>query len=303
MTMIATSKREPWQAYVKLKISTQHFGLEPDALSEAQAESLTVLLEQELNLENKILAYAEHNRIGIQSSQLDDALMQVKQAYPAESDWRAAMQKMSLDENNLRIALERQLIVDAVLVQVAANLQPMTEQVARDWYATHQQDFFRPERRMVSHILLTIEDDLSTTEIERVQSRMACLRQELQARPEQFAALALRYSECPTAVQEGRIGLVRQGQLYPELDVVLFQMNADTISDVVRSPMGMHLLRCEQIEPAAVLPEADAIPKIIDAQLSLAQKRLQKRWLAWVLQQPLHELSADFWHRQQQTQQ
>ena len=93
----------------------------------------------------------------------------------------------------------------------------------------------------------TINDEhLDNTEA-KARQRILELRAKLVSSPKQFGKLALRNSECPTALHEGRIGAVQQGQLYPELDEALFRMQAGEVSEVVRSPMGFHLLWCEKI--------------------------------------------------------
>jgi len=61
-----------------------------------------------------------------------------------------------------------------------------------------------------------------------------------------FADLALKHSECPTALQGGVLGIVPRGKLYPELDAVLFSLKVGAVSDIVESEIGFHLLLCKQ---------------------------------------------------------
>ena len=66
---------------------------------------------------------------------------------------------------------------------------------------------------------------------------------------ERFGELAMRHSECPTAMQEGRLGRIKPGQLYPELDRVAFAMKEGAFSEIIESPMGFHILYCECCHP------------------------------------------------------
>ena len=63
----------------------------------------------------------------------------------------------------------------------------------------------------------------------------------LQKKPYKFAELALKHSECPTALQGGVLGIVPRGKLYPELDAVLFSIKAGEVSEIVESEIGFHL--------------------------------------------------------------
>ena len=65
----------------------------------------------------------------------------------------------------------------------------------------------------------------------------------------------------------GKLGAIKRGQLFPELDSVLFSMQEGTVSDVLESEIGFHLLLCEKIVPARILPFSKAearIKKLID---------------------------------------
>lgn len=272
-----------WQAYSRLKLATQHFGRVPTSLTDDELHQLDTLLFQQIQLEDRILSYAAQSGIHIPTQALDEALRQVRSAYLDETAWLAAMASIDLDRDGLQEALLRELTVNAVMEKVTENLVPMTTSDARRWYAEHTSQFIRPERRLAAHILLTVQDEQSEEETEQTYARIQQIRTQVLAASATFGVLALRYSECPTALQEGRIGLVRQGQLYPELDEILFRLPLMQISPVIRSPMGFHILRCERIEIESVLPVDAAIPKIIETQLSQARAKLQKRWLAWLL--------------------
>ena len=105
------------------------------------------------------------------------------------------------------------------------------------------------------------------------------LRGELLEHPERFGELALRHSECPTAMERGRIGYVVAGQLYPELDSALFALRLGELSEVVESPMGLHLLQCLDIQEAEPMPMEQALPLIIERHLQQTRQQQQRLWL------------------------
>jgi len=186
---------------------------------------------------------------------------------------------------SLKEALRRELLVSQVMDKVVENIRPLTEEAAKSWYLDHPRQFLQPERRLTRHILITIDDENPDNYEETAYARLQNLRSQLISSPGKFTDLAMRYSECPTAVNEGKIGLVKAGQLYPELDAVLFKLPERGFSNIVRSPMGFHLLWCEKIHAAAPMPLNEAVPKIIEAQLQQAKTKLQKQWLTWLMQQ------------------
>jgi peptidyl-prolyl cis-trans isomerase C len=274
-----------WQAYPTLKLATQHFGKVPVDLSADEQSQLAKMLDHQLAMEARILDYAAQAEMVVSATDLNAALAEVKNTYPDEAAWKAAMATVKLDLPSLREALRRELLVSQVMDKVVANIQPLTEEVAKVWYLDHPRQFLQPERRLARHILVTIDDTNPDNYEETAYARLQNIRSQLINAPGKFADLAIRYSECPTAVNEGKIGLVTAGQLYPELDAVLFQLPERGFSPITRSPMGFHLLWCERIHASAPMPLNEAVPKIIEAQLQQAKKNLQKQWLTWLMQQ------------------
>ena len=274
-----------WQAYPRLKLASQHFGKTPADLSADEQIQLEKMLEHQLAMEARILDYAAQAGISVQAADLNAALDEVKKAYADEEVWKVSMAAVKLDLPSLKEALRRELLVSQVMDKVVENIKPLTEEAAKAWYLDHPRQFLQPERRMARHILITIDDTNPDNYEETSYARLLDIRGQLIQSPGKFAALAMRYSECPTAVNEGKIGLVKAGLLYPELDAALFQLPERGFSNILRSPMGFHLLWCEKIYPAAPMPLNEAVPKIINAQLQHAKKNLQKQWLTWLMQQ------------------
>jgi peptidyl-prolyl cis-trans isomerase C len=95
-----------------------------------------------------------------------------------------------------------------------------------------------------------------------------------------FGDAARRHSECPTALEDGRIGDVHPGQLYPAVDAALFALAEGAISPVVESPMGFHLVLCERIKPAKTVPFAEARGRIREALERQRRREAQRAWLA-----------------------
>jgi len=110
-----------------------------------------------------------------------------------------------------------------------------------------------PKPGMSATSLVTLNDDLPDNTRPVAQSRIEAIAARLARDPKRFEEQAMKHSECPSALQGGLLGEVPRGQLYPELDAALFLMQEGEVSAILESPMGLHLLRCESITPAAVL--------------------------------------------------
>lgn len=273
-----------WQAYPRLKLALQSFGKSPWELNAEQTTKLERMVAHQLDMEEKVLGYAEQIGMLVGAEEMNAAIDEVRKGYQSDEQYQASMAQAGLDLPSLTEALRRELLVSRVLDKVVEGIKPLSEEAARAYYVDHPRKFLQPERREVRHILITINDEHADNTEAKARQRIQALRAKLLSAPRQFGKLALRNSECPTALHEGKIGAVSQGQLYPELDTALFGMQEGQVSEVLRSPMGFHLLLCERILPAAPMPPEQAIPRIIETQLTHARKKLQRQWLTWLMQ-------------------
>lgn len=63
---------------------------------------------------------------------------------------------------------------------------------------------------------------------------------------EDFAAMAKRYSACPSAQQGGDLGEFGRGEMVPEFDSVVFSAEVNKVQGPVKTQFGYHLLEVTQ---------------------------------------------------------
>ncbi len=231
-------------------------------------------------LESLVIASPEAEGLIIADSQLDASLAEVAARYPSQEAFLADLESNGLDEAGLRKALRRELLFDSVMQRVAANSAEVNELDVHLFYEMHHERFHNPESRVASHLLITINPDYPENTREAAQARMREVVKKLAGRSNRFAEFARRYSECPSAMEGGKLGEVVRGQLYEELDTTLFRMQEGGVSDIVESELGFHLLYCEKIKPARKVPLAKAAPRIREVLQERHRRNCQKAWLA-----------------------
>lgn len=264
--------------YLEFRIAQAQHGQSASALPESVRAELRNQARQQWLLEQKILSAPQAQGFPLDSASLAQALQTIRDRYPDHESYLADLAAQGLDETLLTQALERESRAEAILAAIAAQYPLVTMQAAEAFYLAHQERFFQPEARQARHILITLNPDLAENTPKVVEQRIAAIAAKLAAAPAQFADEALRNSECPSALQGGELGWVQRGQLYPELDAALFAMQAGEIR-IATSPLGQHVLLCETIRPAAVLPFADVAEKLL---ASLQERQNRKAQAAWL---------------------
>jgi parvulin-like peptidyl-prolyl isomerase len=106
------------------------------------------------------------------------------------------------------------------------------------------------------------------------------IRLKLKNKPYKFPDLALKYSECPTSLQGGMLGVFARGTLYPEIDAVLFKLKLNEISQVIETEVGFHIIECIEIVKPETLSLQKATPKIREIMQERYRRNCQKAWLS-----------------------
>ena len=106
-----------------------------------------------------------------------------------------------------------------------------------------------------------------------MEKQAESIRAEITSGKIDFAAAAEKYSAGPSSKQGGRLGKIgRHGPMDESFSRAAFELKAGEISPPVRSPFGVHLIRCDEVLPGTK-KLSDLSRQIDDA---LAKELLQK---------------------------
>jgi peptidyl-prolyl cis-trans isomerase C len=272
-----TAQTDP---YALLRAALTLFKKTPDELQDAELRQAEVQAINEFKIENRILKSPESGAVIISDKELQAAYQGIRDRYEDDESFFSDLNKNHLDKDSLSAALYRQCRVNVVLELVASRSPSISEVEIGIYYHLHPEQFNRPELREACHIFISINPDYPENTREAAYSRIQEISAKLQKKPYKFAELALKHSECPTALQGGVLGIVPRDKLYPELDAVLFSIKAGEVSETVESEIGFHLVLCKHIQKAEILSLQKATPKIRQIMNERSRRTCQRAWLA-----------------------
>ena len=267
-------------AYLVLKLSQALFNKAPAGLAPDERQHVDRVACRQWQIEQKILATPEAARIHLPESSVNQAIAEIRGRYASRDEFLADLESAGLDEGSLRHAVERDLRFEAVLERVGSLESPASDTDVEIFYLIHRQRFLRPENRTLSHILVTINEALPGSDRLSAWHKISEIQAMLATAPSRFADLALKHSECPTAMQGGFLGVVQRGQLYPELEASAFKLRLGELSEIIESPMGFHLLRCEAMADEMQKSFIAVREEIRNHLTERRKKTAQKRWIA-----------------------
>ncbi|HEB85732.1 MAG TPA: nitrogen fixation protein NifM [Gammaproteobacteria bacterium] len=278
-TINMMTDKVPEYAYHLLRSALEKFGKTPAELTADQITVVHTQADATFELETRALSSPDAHDIVISEQRIDEALQGIARRYESREAFLSDLNKNDLSESLLRTALYRELLFDAVLAHVAAQSAEVSDSDILLFYEAHRERFACRETRVARHILVTVNPEFSDNTREKAEQRMAKIQKHLCADPTRFAELARKHSECPSALEGGKLGRLPQGKLYPALDEALFRLAQGGVSDIVETELGLHLLYCEKIHPAQTASLSEARLKIREIIQQRQRRHCQKIWL------------------------
>lgn len=123
----------------------------------------------------------------------------------------------------------------------------ITDQHLNDYYEDNLEMFKQQHQVNARHILFKLDEDATKEEEEKVKEKALAVLEKAR-KGEDFATLATKHSEGPSAKQGGDLGYFSKGQMVKPFEEVVFKMKKGEISDLARTPFGYHIIKVEDVK-------------------------------------------------------
>ena len=137
--------------------------------------------------------------------------------------------------------------LEIAMDEIAAGIKADDEEL-RALFEAEPDRFVTPEKREVSHILVSVPSDAGTDEVEQKRNRLVALGNRIAA-GEAFGKLARENSGDPgSAAAGGSLGFIERGMMVPEFEEAAFALALNQVSEPVRSSFGWHLIKVTSVQ-------------------------------------------------------
>jgi parvulin-like peptidyl-prolyl isomerase len=187
--------------------------------------------------------------------QLQEA--KVRNIVVTDQEVRQAIQQMkqqgrTIDETNPADmkSVREQMMLFRIVDRDVRSAVIVGDSDMKRYFQEHRDRFALSEEYTLSQILIRPRSPDNVADAkEKVREVMTRLKQ-----GDSFEDLALRFSDGPNASHGGHLGLVRQGELLPEIERTIATMVPGGISDTIETPDGFHIVRLEDKKPKQFRP-------------------------------------------------
>lgn len=190
----------------------------------------------------------------------------------------AALAQQGISFDQYRSQLQEQLEkLRLVSQEVRAKIQ-VGEREMRDFYDANPSRFSEEETFKARHIFFRIDEKAPADELKKTMSNVLMVLAEAKSEKD-FAELAKKYSEDPAAKKDGgNLGQFKKGDMLPELENVITAMKPGEISELVKTPAGLHIIKLEERSKGKLKTFESVKAEIEDI---LYRKKSEERFAVW----------------------
>lgn len=163
-------------------------------------------------------------------------------------------------EFKAQLARLKDSLLASYATEKAISAVRVSDKDAEDYYNSNKERFVTEETVNASHILVDSE--------EKANEILA----KINAGEISFEDAAVENSSCPSKANGGNLGDFGRGQMVPEFDTAVFDMEVGEVKGPVQTQFGYHLIKLNKKNEAKEIPYEDIKPQLMQKVLSDKQQ-------------------------------
>lgn len=220
------------------------------------------------NVLDQLVAYhllAQESRarkLDVSDAELEAKMTEIKGSFPNEQAFQenAAAQGLTLDQvrRQTRTSLQVTKIIEA---EVTAKVAVSDAEVDA-FYQQNLERFKQGETVRASHILIGMPQNATPEQKAAAKAKAQGVLKKVRGGGD-FAALARVESQDPgSAPNGGDLGYFPKGQMTPAFEEAAFSLKTGTVSGLVETPFGFHIIKVTDRRAPRTTPLAEVSPQI-----------------------------------------
>ena len=207
-------------------------------MEQVKKDILNQIIEDKL-----VLSRAKELGIKVAESEISERLDYIKNGFPSEDKFYDALNTQGVTIANLKDRYRDQIMMKKLVdYEVKSKISVLPSEISA-YYEKHRSQFREGDKCRVKNILIKAKDEVSfelaKVEIDNIYSKLKA--------GENFDDIAMQYSQGPNAEKGGDMGYIEKGQMLEALDNAIFKLKLGEFSESVKSEIGYHIFKAEDI--------------------------------------------------------
>ena len=245
-----------YNAYTQQRGMDTQMITNPQRYKMVQREVLDKLIAREL-----LWQEAQQKNVVVTDEEVERALSRALNNFPSEDEFKLRLAQIGYTEYEYREVLRRQLSVRELIQKDIARGISVADDEIHDYYQANPEQFKRPEQIRARHILVKVEPGADEAVREEAKRKAETILKKAKGGAD-FAELAKKHSEGPSAPKGGDLGFFSRGQTVKPFEEAAFSLKAGEVSGVVQTIYGYHIIKVEVKKEPQIVAEMDVQEQI-----------------------------------------
>ena len=272
-TVITEAELNRELAMIKQRIEDRGRSVTDEQLNGIKDEVVDRLVQREL-----LYGVCQKEGIKTDAKEVEDAFQMVKARYADDDAFKKMMAQFNLTEDDIKSDIGREMTIKKFIEDRFVKDITVSDEEAKEYYDKNKENFQQPESVKASHILIKVEENASPEEKAKAKARILEIKKKIDEGAD-FAEMAKKFSEGPSAANSGDLGYFRRGQMVKPFEDAAFALKPGEMSDVVETRFGYHLIKSFDKTEASVVPFDTLKARIT---MFLKQEKVQQQVNAFI---------------------
>jgi peptidyl-prolyl cis-trans isomerase SurA len=224
---------------------------------------------------------ARQNGIQVAPAEIDAAIANIREDNRmSEEVLDRLLQERGMTQQEYRSEIEDQIRLSKLVQREIRSKVSATDAEVAAWYAEHRQDWYRPEKIRIRHLLIPLPKEATADQVEAARARGYLLLGLVRGGTD-FVTLIRAETPGAAADADPVSGEIARGELFPALETAAFALPVGGVSEPVQSPAGFHMVQVTEKTPAYE-PTLEAVRASIEQKI--IERKTRERYEAWIKQ-------------------
>ncbi len=251
----------------------------PPALETRLKENILRRLVEDTLIQQK----AKAEGVTLSDEEFEKRFAEHRKRFGSDKAYHDFLTRTGQTEDQLKGELRKSLLRERLYSKLVPDVEP-SEDDAKNYYETNIKRYKQPEMVQASHILFKYKasdpDDVKKKQMAKCKKVLA----QAKKRGADFAELAKKNSEGPSAPRGGDLGKFPRGRMVPPFEKAAFDAKKGQIVGPVETPFGCHIIKVVDKTPEPQRP-FDEVKASVIATLKAIKKSEATRKLLNELRQ------------------
>jgi peptidyl-prolyl cis-trans isomerase C len=226
-----------------------------------------------------LLQESQARKVAVTDQEIDARMTAIRQQFPTEDAFKNALSQQKVTLDQVRTEQRQQLMINRLLENEVGPKTAVAPADIEKAYKEHPEAFQQGPQVRASHILIKVPENADASVKAEALAKATKVLKSARAGKD-FAALAKEFSEDPgSAAQGGDLGFFSANQMVPQFSDAAFKMKPGSISDVVETQFGYHIIKVVEKKPGRTVKLEEVRPQI---EQQLVQMNRQREVQAFV---------------------